>query len=316
MQFRLSFIKSLGSLLCLLVLAACGRTESVQTLERRDLMRLVFKGWDGEQNAIVRPPQLKAEFPVSVPADSQTGLRMDALQVQRLNEDSAVLLVKGDALDAGMPTLLAAYWFRRRGEAWSLVSRQDVIEWLDSAGRDSAIGNTRIVELFPGQFALALEHSPLKQGLARTRLLLFRLDADNLVPLLEKGSEPDLTVHEESGPECVNIIRNTGNASSAHTKGKHIRLRLRETEAEPPHCYDYLAKWDIAMGGNTPGDITLNFADKHYRYQEIAHTVDNDGERTSSYELQVSAQKGKKLFRFNAEQQKYVIVPDKPKQKK
>ncbi|MFZ6759954.1 hypothetical protein ACO0K9_22375 [Undibacterium sp. Ji50W] len=313
MQFRLSFIKSLGALLCLLVLAACGRTESVQTLERRDLMRLVFKGWDGEQNAIVRPPQLKAEFPVSVPADSQTGLRMDTLQVQRLNEDSAVLLVKGDALDAGMPTLLAAYWFRRRGEAWSLVNRQDVIEWLDSTGRNSAIGNTRIVELFSGQFALALEYKQLKQGVANTRLLLFRLDADNLVPLLEKGSEPDLAIHEESGPECVNIIRNVGNV---RTKGKHVRLRLRENEAEPPNCYDYLATWDLAIGSNTPGDITLNFADKHYRYQEISRNTDNDGERTSTYELQVSAQKGKKLFRFNAEQQKYVIVPDKPKQKK
>lgn len=279
-------------------------------------MRLVFKGWDGEQNAVVKPPLLKAEFPVSVSASLQVGLRMDALQVQRMNEDSAVLLVKGDALDAGKPTLLAAYWFHRRGEAWSLVSRQDVIEWLENAGRQSAIGNTRIVELFPGQYALALEHNQLKPGGTSSRLLLFRLDTDNLVPLLEKGSEPDLLVHEESGPECVSIIRNASTASNPHSKGKHMRLRLRETEPEPPNCYDYLAKWDIVTGTTAPGDITLNFADKHYHYQEIAHTIDNDGERTSSYELQVISQKGRKLFRFDADRQKYMIVPDKPKQKK
>ncbi|MBC3918081.1 hypothetical protein H8L32_11385 [Undibacterium sp. CY18W] len=312
----MSLIKFLGSVLFLLVLAACGRTESVQTLERRDLMRLVFKGWDGEQNAVVKPPLLKAEFPVSVSASLQAGLRMDALQVQRLNEDSAVLLVKGDTLDAGKPTLLAAYWFHRRGEAWSLVSRQDVIEWLDNNGRNSAIGNTSIIELFPGQFALALEHSQLKQGVASTRLLLFRIDANNLVPMLDKTNGLDLAVHEESGPECVNIIRNANTASSAHARGRHVRLRVHENEAEPPNCHDYLAKWDIAMGSTAPGDITLNFADKHYRYQELAHTMDNEGERTSTYELQVSAQKGKKLFHFDADQQKYVVVPDKARQKK
>ncbi|MFZ6657331.1 hypothetical protein [Undibacterium sp. TJN19] len=334
-------------------MAGCARTESVQTLERRDLMRLVFKGWDSsQQKSIVKAPQLKVE----IPALAVQGMRMDALQVVRLNEDIAVLLVKGEALQpislnngpassavsaaaaaaaaaasltsapsttsaSMVQTLLAAYWFQRRGEAWSLVNRQDVVEWLTPVG---PTGDSKIIELFPGNFALALEHAQLQKAGQKTEqnnwLSLYRITSDKVSLMLEKDKDLELAQHVESAPECTSMMR--------PTKGKHARLHVHDIEQsehspehgadhELPHCYDYQAKWEIADGIDTPGDITLNFNSKNYRYREVGRSTDSNGERTLSYDLQISAQKGNNLYHFNADTQKYqLVVADKVRRSK
>lgn len=304
MQFALPCSRLTAVLLCLFVLVACSRTESVQTLEQRDLLRLVFKGWDGNsENAIVTAPQLKAELPASVQASAPLALRMQALHVQRLNENSAVLLVKGEPTEPGLPTLLAAYWFQRRAEAWSLTSRQDVVEWLGHSGR---ISKTSIVELFPGNFALAVEHSTVDNNEVMIVLQLFRLETDKLTPMLDKGKQVELLRHYESGPECENMMH--------PPKGKHSRMRLHlnENEAGPPNCYDYMAKWEISPGDDAPGLLTVDYAGKTYRYQEVAQTTDGNGERTITYDLQVGGQKGRKKLVFDTVSQKYQPRDEKP----
>ncbi len=286
--------------LCMLV--ACARNESVQTLEQRDLMRLVFKGWDiNEDKDIIKAPQLKAELPASVPAPPQLALRMHALHVQKLDADTAVLLVKGEPLASGLPNLIAAYWFKRRGEAWSLTKRQDVVEWLAANGR---ISKTSMVELFPGDYALAIEHSHVEKNEVHVWLRLLHIEAEKISPLFDKDQDVDLVKHVESGPECESMMR--------LGKGKHPRLHLHENEQEPPHCYDYLARWELAPGTTAPGPLSIEFAGKTYGYKQVSRMTDSSGERTNSYDFVITAQKGKKKLVFDADTQKYVVVNDKP----
>lgn len=301
MQLQQRFLHfTIFSLALLCLLAACTRNESVQTLEQRDLMRLVFKGWDvSADKAIVKTPQLKAELPVSVKPVAALALRMHALHVQKIDADTAVLLVKGEPLESGLPNLIAAYWFKRRGEAWSLVKRQDVVEWLAANGR---ISKASMVELFPGDFALALEHSHVEKNEVNVWLRLLRVQADSIHPLFDKDLE--LVRHYESGPECESMMH--------PGKGKHPRLRLHENEQEPPNCYDYLASWELAPGTTAPGQLLVEFAGKTYGYRVVSHMTDGNGERTTSYEFVVTAQKGKKKLLFDADKQKYVLVNDKP----
>lgn len=289
-------------MLSLCMLMACARNESVQTLEQRDLMRLVFKGWDiNDDKDIIRTPQLKAELPASIPTTTQLALRMHALHVQKLDADTAVLLVKGEPLASGLPNLIAAYWFKRRGEAWSLTNRQDVVEWLAANGR---ISKTSMVELFPGDFAMAIEHSHVEKNEVHVWLRLLRIEADKITPLFDKDQDVDLVKHVESGPECESMMR--------PGKGKHPRLHLHENEQDPPHCYDYLAKWELAPGIAAPGPLIVEFAGKTYGYRQVSRMTDSAGERTNSYDFVITAQKGKKKLVFDADTQKYVVVNDKP----
>ena len=288
--------------LSLLLLAACTRTASVQTLEQRDLMRLVFKGWDiDDDKSLVSAPQLKAELPASAKSTAPLALRMQALHVQKLDENNAVLLVKGEAVDAGLPSLIAAYWFHRRSDTWSLTKRQDVVEWLGASGR---ISKTSVVELFPGNFALAVEHSHVENNEVAIWLRLFRIGTESLSPMMEKAKDAELLRHYESGPECENMMR--------PPKGKHSRLRLhlRENDNGPPNCYDYLASWEMLPGTDAPGIVQLTYSGKSYRYQELGHTVDGNGERIVTYDLQVAVQKGRKKMVMASDTQMYILLEE------
>ncbi|MFZ6875840.1 hypothetical protein ACO0LF_27540 [Undibacterium sp. Di27W] len=288
-------------MLALCLLAACTRTESVQTLEQRDLMRLVFKGWDvADDKAIVKAPQLKAELPASAKPVAELALRMHALHVQKLAEDTAVLLVKGEPLESGLPNLIAAYWFQRRGEAWSLTNRQDVVEWLAPDGR---ISKTSLVELFPGEFALAIEHSHVEKNEVNIWLRLLRIEADKISPLFDKSKDPDLVRHFESGPECEGLMR--------AGKGKHLRLHLRDSDPAPPHCHDYLARWQLSPGTTMPGPLLLEFSGKIISYREVSHGTDSTGERLTGYDLLITPLLGKIKLVFDPATQQYVLQNDK-----
>lgn len=303
MQLKLRFLSiPVLSLLVLCLLAACARNESVQTLEQRDLMRLVFKGWDvSEEKSIVRAPQLKAELPASAKPVAALALRMHALHVQKLDADTAVLLVKGEPLESGLPNLIAAYWFKRRGEAWSLVNRQDVVEWLAANGR---ISKTSMVELFPGDFALAIEHSHVEKNEVNVWLRLMRIEAGKISPMFDKDKDVDLVRHFESAPECERLMH--------AGKAKHLRLHLRDNDPPPPNCFDYLARWELNPGTTLPGPLLLEFSGKTISHREVSHSTDSAGERITGYDMLITPLQGKIRLVFDPAAGKYVVQHDKP----
>lgn len=271
-------------------------------------MRLVFAGWDGsEEHSVVNGAELKIALPADVRATAPLVLHMQALHVQRLDENNAVLLVKGEPSEKGLPTLIAAYWFNRRAEAWSLVNRQDVVEWLGAAGH---VGNTSVVELFPGHFALAVEYGLVDKNESHFWLRLFRIGNEHVSPMMDKSGDVELARHFESESECGVLLR--------PLKGKNTRQRLhiRENEANPPTCYDYEVTWDMISGSDAPGVLVVDYAGKTYQYLEVGHHTDTNGEHFTVYDLRMSAQKGRRKWVFDNDSQQYVLRDEKPPSRK
>ncbi len=266
-------------------------------------MRLVFKAWDSDaEHALVNATDLKIALPVEFKAPQPLMLRMQALHVQRLNENSAVLIVQGEAMEKGLPSLIAAYWFNRRSEAWSLISRQDVVEWMGATGQ---INKSSVIELFPGNYALTVEYGLAGASETASLLRLFRIGPDLLTPMMDKTADIELQRHAENSPECAQLMR--------PPKGKHSRprLHLRESDA-PPNCYDYVASWNLITGNDAPGMLVVDFSSKAYQYLETGYSTDTGDGRINIYDLRATLRKGRKTWTYDSDSKKYVFRDEQP----
>ncbi|MFZ6742793.1 hypothetical protein ACO0LC_06190 [Undibacterium sp. JH2W] len=273
-------------------LVACSKPQGVASLDANAMTKFVFPLWT-EQGSIDHP-QIKIDKKDK--ADQPMPVSLRPMQVVRLSDDSAVLLVAAEPIEAGHPTpgILGAYWFKRKADVWQLEKRDDQVAWLGAFGH---FGAHHLQEVSPGQQVLAVDWSNSGMGQEMLAMALFKLDAQGISPML-KDNDVLLDMSTANSNGCEERMR------QPIGKKQRVRLNDMDTENPPRQCFELKSKWSIAKGKNGPGNLLIDGSAKIYSHKEIGKdgdpNSDNDGDTFTSFELSAQQLHGKQEYRYDA----------------
>jgi len=270
-----------------LALTACSKPDSVTSLDKDGLTALVFKDWKpAEKDKAIGHPVVRMDKE----RKDKEQMKLRPLQVHRLGDDRAVLLLAAEPVIAGhsTPGVLGAYWFKRTDGRWSLDKRQDEVGWMGIFGR---FHETEIHELWPGHFALAVYWYDAGGGQESKYLSLFKLDEQAVTAMIKEDSLL-LDTSTEGTQGCEERMQ--------QVPGKKIRKRWNDVDTPPVECHDLKSTWVIKKGQTTPGELIIDSAAIVFTNKEIGHDADQDGETYTNYDFTALASKGKQVFRYDA----------------
>ncbi len=275
MTFSTTFFRACIPFLCC-ILAACGKKApdgpSSATLERASLMQVAFPGWTANGPAQKQKLHVPEKFSSATDAKGKTveeviDEQIDPEFVVRLADDDATLIFSGHRLeDDGQPQMcqacgveFGAVQFHRVDGNWYLTNRQDVFTEAGSMGSGVS---PEIIKLAQHVFALKLGSYEMQSGDESQVDGLYVLTPTGPRDVLEKG------VFQFANNEGMAV---NCQEPSARDKNKPL------PEEEQQECYHLDSKWHLDATGETPGDLTLQYAgfvrtqdkDKQYRYHHV-----------------------------------------------
>ncbi|MFZ6874990.1 hypothetical protein ACO0LF_23250 [Undibacterium sp. Di27W] len=259
----------------------------MSTLEKDALTALVFKDWKPtERDKPIEHPFIK----MNAEGKDKEQMKLRPLQVLKLNDSRAVLLLAAEPVIAGhsTPGVLSAYWFKRTGDSWSLDKRQEEVAMLGIFGH---FADTSLHELWPGHFALAVYSNQAGGGQESQSLSLYKIDEQGVSSMV-KDDALLLDMSTEGTQGCDERMQ--------QVPGKKMRKRFNDLETQPVQCYDLKTKWSIKKGEAAPGDLLLESSARIFSNKEIGQDADRDGESYINYEFTAQARHDKQVFRYDA----------------
>jgi hypothetical protein len=293
MQFTMQKSIAIGKILvCLFMfstLISCGNKETSPNLQRDNLMKLIFKELKTEGNYTAVPAKyLKINDEYSHGED----MRVQSLQVVRLSDTRAIMLVKVAPISPGHSSqaLLAAYWFKLADKKWFLDVRQDEVEWLGSSGD---YGNTTVLELYPKHYALLVEYRWAGMGEDNTWANLYQLGDQKVTSLF--GPDVDFMLAKSYG------LGNECDDSDVNAPIPKLHITVYERDPEPNKCFNIKTKWQLKQGKSAPGDFVLESVAKVSIYKETSRTTPDDPMNIEiMYQFNSTTERGTQVFQYDA----------------
>ena len=263
-------------------------------------MSLVFKDWQASGDAaIIKPAALNS----SLAEVGKQGMRLEAVKVLQLSENTAILLARAIPLktDKASKDALAAYWFKRDGERWMLDARQDVMDWLASAYE---IKSMKRLELALDSQAVLIEYD--RPGFREHNLSgrLYLLRQQTLRSLLPDNQDFMLEKNAYNSSDCLDRIKSA--------PGKPVRIELNDRDGVTGNCLAIEASLQIKPGKGSFPDIAINTRAKTIEYRKVREFENPDDMQSYTvFDVIADSLRASELYRYNASKQQYQLLSGK-----
>lgn len=224
------------------------RTASA-TLQRSELMALVFPGWEDREasrSVTVSLPDVSNDGKPVSGSESDQRADITPREVVRLDDSHAVMLTETVPLDdqgqrqdshvAG--AWLGAYFFEQGSDGWMLTRRNDAVDYQGFMG---SLGTTKVERIAPQRFVLTTVNGSCWQGYCGSWLSVFELGSSVVRPVL-------------SG---IPLAASNGGADEACDKV----LKSERADVSPQgSCFDVEGSPEFTLGtDDAPGDMRIAF---------------------------------------------------------